>query len=83
MVGSSTAEPTEVPRGSSSSHECNDLRDPNTEVRFFCSDFLRGRGVVSLTGVVAMGVDADQPPVSEPAVPGRRLFDPSEAMLGL
>lgn len=30
-----------------------------------------------------MGVDADQTPVSEPAVPGRRLFDPSEDMLGL
>lgn len=78
MVCSSATEPTEALRGSSSSHECNDLRDPKTEVRFFCSDFLRGRGVVSLTGV-----DADQPAVSEPAVPGRRLFDPSDPILGL
>ena len=29
------------------------------------------------------GVDADQPGESEPAVPGRRLFNPSDPMLGL
>jgi hypothetical protein len=67
----------EALRGSSSSCECNDLKDPKTDIRFFCSDFLRGRGV-SLPAA-----EAAQPAVSDPAVPGRRICAGSDPLLGL
>lgn len=67
---SSPREPTEALSGSSSSIVCSDFNEPKTEARFFCNDFLRGRGVSKL-GVDA-DIAADQAATSAFADPGRR-----------
>lgn len=80
---SSPREPTEAPRVSSSSSECNDFKDPKTELRFFCIDLRPGRGV-SIVGVDEEDMAADQAATSAFAVPGRRrTLGPVDHRFGL